>query len=85
MSILEFVAALVRAAHVKYAHIALAHRVAQLLEDCIMGTPLFTEHGRVDRLMWDTVRARPGRLSAISVSHSKSIFAWRFCMGAQGA
>jgi hypothetical protein len=25
-----------------------------------------------------------GRLSALSVSHSKSIFVWRFCMGAQG-
>jgi hypothetical protein len=26
-----------------------------------------------------------GRLSALSLSHSKSIFVWRFCMGAQGA
>ena len=43
MSLLEFVAALVRAAHVKYAHAALAHRVAQLLEDCVMGAP---SHGR---------------------------------------
>jgi hypothetical protein len=32
-----------------------------------------------------TVRARPGWLSALSVSHSKSFFVWRFCMGAQAA
>jgi hypothetical protein len=31
------------------------------------------------------VRARPGRLSGLSVPHSKSGFVWRFCMGAQGA
>jgi hypothetical protein len=31
------------------------------------------------------VRARPGRLSALGVSHSKSDFIWRFCMGALGA
>ena len=34
---------------------------------------------------FDTVRARPGRLSALSVSHRKSVFVWRFCMGAHGA
>ena len=28
---------------------------------------------------------RPGRLSALSVPHTKSFFVWRFCMGAQGA
>jgi hypothetical protein len=27
----------------------------------------------------------PARLSALSVFHSKSVFVWRFCMGAQGA
>jgi hypothetical protein len=32
-----------------------------------------------------TVRAAPGRLSALRVSHSKSVFARRFCMSAQGA
>jgi hypothetical protein len=26
-----------------------------------------------------------GRLGGLSVSHSKSIFVWRFCMGARGA
>jgi hypothetical protein len=30
-----------------------------------------------------TAQARPGRLSVLSVFHSK--FLWRFCMGAQGA
>ena len=29
-----------------------------------------------------TVRARPGRLVAIRVFHSKSVLSWRFCMGA---
>jgi hypothetical protein len=28
---------------------------------------------------------RPGRLSALSVPHTKSFFVWRFCMGGQGA
>jgi hypothetical protein len=35
-----------------------------------------------------TVRARPGPLSALaflSVFLCKSVFVWRFCMGAQGA
>ena len=32
-----------------------------------------------------TVRARPGRLSALGVSHSKSVFVWGFCVGVQGA
>ena len=32
-----------------------------------------------------SVRAIPGRLSALSVFHSKSFFAWWFCMGAPGA
>jgi hypothetical protein len=32
-----------------------------------------------------TVRARPGRSSALSVLRSKSVFVWRFCMGAQGS
>ena len=32
-----------------------------------------------------TVWARPGRLSTLSVSHSKSFFVRRFCMGTQGA
>ena len=27
----------------------------------------------------------PGRLSALTVFHSKIVFVWRFCMGAQGA
>ena len=27
----------------------------------------------------------PRRLSALSVFHSKSVFVWGFCMGAQGA
>ena len=31
------------------------------------------------------VRARRGRLSGISVSHSKSRFVWRVCMGARRA
>ena len=29
-----------------------------------------------------TVRARPGRLVAIRVFHSRSVLSWRFCMGA---
>jgi hypothetical protein len=33
----------------------------------------------------ETVRARPGRLSGLSVSHSKSVFAWRFRRDAQSA
>jgi hypothetical protein len=35
-----------------------------------------------------TVRARPGRLRALSVSQSESVVVsnvWRFCVGAQGA
>jgi hypothetical protein len=32
-----------------------------------------------------TVRACPGRLSTLRVFPSRSIFVWRFCMGAQGA
>ena len=32
-----------------------------------------------------TVRARPGRLRALSVSNSKSVFYGAFCMGEQGA
>jgi hypothetical protein len=32
-----------------------------------------------------TVRARPGRLSALGVSHSRSGSVWRFCMRARGA
>jgi MFS family permease len=32
-----------------------------------------------------TARARPGRFSALRVSHSKSVFEWRFSMGARGA
>jgi hypothetical protein len=32
-----------------------------------------------------SVRARPGRLSALSASHRKIGFVWGFCMGAQGA
>jgi hypothetical protein len=38
-----------------------------------------------DPLPLHTVRARPGRLSALSVFHIKIHFVWRFCMGAQGA
>jgi hypothetical protein len=33
----------------------------------------------------EAVRARPGRLSTLRVSHSKSGSVWRVCMGAQGA
>ena len=32
-----------------------------------------------------TVRARPGRLSALSAFHSESFLVWRVCMGTQGA
>ena len=32
-----------------------------------------------------TVRAHPGRLRALSVLRSHSVFAWRVCMGTQGA
>jgi hypothetical protein len=37
------------------------------------------------RLVDITVRARVGRLSGLSASHSKSGFVWGFCMGAQVA
>jgi hypothetical protein len=32
-----------------------------------------------------SVRACPGRLSALRVSHSKPVFVWRVCTGATGA
>ena len=43
--------------------------------------------GRSEIFAWEfqTVRARPGRLSALSVSRRKSILHGFFCMGAQGA
>ena len=35
-------------------------------------------------IVMNTARALPGRLSALSVSHSKSLFLWRFGVAAQG-
>ena len=56
-------------------------RVAQLLR-------MLYKEPRTFKIMVEifrTVRARPGRLSGLSVLHSKSVFVWRFCMGMEGA
>ena len=45
---------------------------------------LTAEHPPQGRFVF-TVRVLPGRLSALSVLHSKSVLYGTFCMGAQGA
>jgi hypothetical protein len=51
-----------------------------------------TYDARLEQSGWDspgfaeqTARAHPGRLCALSIFHSNSVFVWPVCMGAQGA
>jgi hypothetical protein len=62
----------------------IVHTCVMLSGVCSLISPGVTR----DHISWrlSTVRACPGRLSALDVLHHKSVlFVWRFCMGAQGA
>jgi tetratricopeptide (TPR) repeat protein len=62
---------------------AAVHNMVNFLKSDLENFDSLIDSGEESKIK--TVWARPGRLSTLSVSHSKSFFVRRFCMGTQGA